>query len=104
MLRQRALFVVGASVSLIGLVVPRLPLLPTGLGSGRMSLSATAGLCGSALGQLGAALSGTVAQQCAQISLASGIGWLVFSAGVAVVGIGAVMRLRELLTTGGGKQ
>jgi len=103
-LRQRVLIVVGGSVALVGLVAPRLPLFASGLGTGRVSLAGMTALCGSALGQLGAALSGTVAKQCAQIALASGIGWLVLSAGMAVVGIGAVMRLRELLTTGGGKQ
>lgn len=94
MIRPKALIIGGASVSVMSLVVPQLSLLPTGIGLGRTSLVATAALCGSTLGKLGAALSATVASQCGQIALLSGIGWLLLAVGIGGVVIGAVMRWR----------
>ena len=94
MIRPKALMIVGASVSLVSLVVPRLPLLPTGIGSGRMSLAATAAFCASPLGKLGDALSTSFAGLCGHIALLSAIGWALLVSGLGVVVIGARMRWR----------
>ena len=94
MIRPKLLIVGGATVSAFSLVAPRLPLIPTGIGSGRASLVVTAAVCGSPLGRLGAALSATVTRQCGQIALLSGIGWLLLVAGIGAVVTGAVMRWR----------
>lgn len=87
MLRTKILAAGGAVLALLALVVPRLPMFPSGLGTGRLSVVGAHALCSSALGRFAAAVSGAASSRCAAVSAASTVGWLVLLLGLALLAL-----------------
>ena len=75
----------GGLLALLAIVVPRLPLFQSGLGTGRLSITGAHALCASALGRFAAAVSGTASSRCAAVSAASTAAWLVLLLGLALL-------------------
>ena len=84
-MRSKIVPALGVLLALVGFVVPRIPLLASGFGTGRLSVSGAAGLCAGALGQLAAAFSAQAANQCGYVRLASAGGWIVLLGGLALL-------------------
>ncbi len=97
MRNPKTLAAVGASLALLALVIPRLPLFASGLGSGRMSMVGAHILCASALGRFTTALPGAASSRCAAVSAASAVGWVAFLSGLALL---ALTGYRVLAETG----
>ena len=93
MLRTKILAAVGAVLAILALVVPRLPLFQSGLGTGRLSVVGAHALCSSALGRFAAAVSGAASSRCAAVSAASTAGWLVLLLGLALLALAAFRAL-----------
>ena len=93
MRNPKALALTGAVLALLALVGPRLPLFRSGLGSGRLSVVGAHALCASALGRFATALSGAASSRCAAVGAASGAGWLVLLAGLALLAWAAYQTL-----------
>ncbi len=85
MIRSKTLAVSGALLALVAIIVPRLPLFQSGLGTGRLSITGAHALCASALGRFAAAVSGTASSRCAAVSAASTAAWLVLLLGLALL-------------------
>ena len=79
----------GGLLALLAIVVPRLPLFPSGLGTGRLSVVGAHTLCSSALGRFATAVSGAASSRCAAVSAASAVGWVALLAGLALLGLAA---------------
>ena len=67
--------IIGAILAALTLVIPRLPLFKSGLGTGRLSIVGTHKLCASTLGRPASALSGSASKGCATAPTVSAIGW-----------------------------
>ena len=89
MRKPKTLAVSGSALALLGIVVPRLPLFPSGLGTGRLSVVGAHALCSSALGRFAAAVSGAASSRCVAVSAASAVGWVALLAGLALLGLAA---------------
>ena len=85
MRNPKSLATVGAVLAILALVVPRLPLFQSGLGTGRLSITGAHALCNSALGRFATAVSGAASSRCAAVSAASTVGWLVLLLGLALL-------------------
>lgn len=95
MKNPKVLAAVGALLALLALVVPRLPLFESGLGTGRLSIDGAHALCVSALGRFAAAVSGAASSRCAAVGAVSGAGWLVLLLGVALLAWAAYRGLAQ---------
>ena len=84
---------VGILLLLAALIVPRLPLFPSGLGIGRLSLSGAHALCASALGRFAVAVSSSAGGQCSAVAAGSALGWLALLAGVGLLAVAAYRTL-----------
>jgi hypothetical protein len=93
MIRSKTLAAVGAVLALLALVIPRLPLFSSGLGSGRLSVVSAHALCSSTLGRFATALSGAASSRCAAVGAASAVGWVVLLLGVALLALAAYRTL-----------
>ena len=85
MKNPKILAAVGAVLAILALVIPRLPLFQSGLGSGRLSVVGAHALCSSALGRFATAVSGAASSRCAAVGFASTAGWLVLLLGLALL-------------------
>ena len=86
MKNPKTLALTGAVLAILALVIPRLPLFQSGLGSGRLSIVGAHALCASAL-------SGAASGRCAAVSAASAARWLVLLAGLALLALAAYRAL-----------
>ena len=85
MKNPKTLALSGAMLALVAIIGPRLPMFPSGLGTGRLSVVGAQALCSSALGRFAAAVFGAASSRCAAVSAASTVGWLVLLAGLALL-------------------
>ncbi len=71
MKNPKTLALTGAVLAILAIIVPRLPLFASGLGSGRLSIVGAHALCSSTLGRFAVAVSGAASSRCAAVSAAS---------------------------------
>lgn len=93
MRNPKTLALTGAVLALLAIIVPRLPLFASGLGTGRLSIVGAHALCASALGRFAEAVSGAASSRCTAVGFVSGLGWVALLAGLALLAVAAYRAL-----------